>query len=337
VDLNGIFPAIPTPFVDDAIDFRAARANAARWMQTGLRGMLVLGSNGEAPLIDADEATRLIAAVREETPRDRVLIAGVNCQSTRQAIEGARAAAAAGADLALVITPFYFKSQMSGEALIRHFTAVADASPVPVLLYNVPPTTGVAIPVAAVETLAAHPNIAGMKDSSGDVGYTAEAIGRVASAAAAASAASASAGASSSGSASSGASRFDIVVGVAPNLLASLSVGARGAIVAVASVFPELCVELHALVRAGRADAALAIQRAITPLARAVTTTYGPAGLKIAVEANGYIGGPPRSPLGPLAAAQIAEIRTLVERLRSWAEAQPQTSAPDRALEGASR
>jgi len=181
VDLNGIFPAIPTPFVDDEIDLRAARSNAARWMRTGLRGMLVLGSNGEAPLIEPDEATRLIAAVREETPRDRVLIAGVNCQSTRQAIAAARAFGAAGADLALVITPFYFKSQMSAEALVRHFTAVADASPVPVLLYNVPPTTGVAIPVAALDTLAAHANIAGMKDSSGDIGYTTEAIGRVAS------------------------------------------------------------------------------------------------------------------------------------------------------------
>jgi dihydrodipicolinate synthase/N-acetylneuraminate lyase len=168
------------------------------------------------------------------------------------------------------------------------------------------------------------------------------------------------ASASSSSSSSSPGSRFDIVVGVAPNLLASLSVGARGAIVAVASVFPELCVELHALARAGRTAAALEIQRAITPLARAVTTAYGPAGLKTAAEANGYIGGSPRAPLGPLAPAQIADIRALVERLRTWAEARPaadaasatatatattattataqtQKSAQDRALEGASR
>jgi 4-hydroxy-2-oxoglutarate aldolase len=303
LNLDGIFPAIPTPFVDgDAIDVRAARANAARWMQTGLRGMLVLGSNGEAPLIDPDEATRLIAAVREETPRDRVLIAGVNTQSTRQAIAAARAAAAAGADLALVITPFYFKSQMSGEALVGHFTAVADASPVPLLVYNVPPTTGVAIPVAALEKLAAHPNIRGVKDSSGDVGYTTEAAGRVPS-------------------------TFDIVVGVAPNLFAALSVGARGAIVAVASVFPELCVELHALVRAGRYAEALDIQHAIVPLARAVTTTYGPAGLKVAADANGYAGGLPRGPLVPLAPAQAAEIRALVERLRAWAAARPGAEA----------
>jgi 4-hydroxy-2-oxoglutarate aldolase len=310
VDLNGIFPAIATPFLEDELDLRAARANAARWMKTGLRGLLVLGSNGEAPLIDADEATRLIAAVREETPRDRVLIVGANCQSTRQAIVAARAAGAAGADTVLVITPFYFKSQMSADALVRHFTAVADASPVPILIYNVPPTTGVAVPVAAVEKLAAHPNIAGMKDSSGDVGYTAEAIGRVPA-------------------------TFQVVVGVAPNLLASLSVGARGAIVAIANVFPELCVELHALERAGRHAEALEIQRAITPLARAVTTTYGPAGLKAALDAvGGYVGGPPRTPLVPLAPPQIAEIRGLVERLRAWAEAR---GAQTHTLEGASR
>jgi len=294
VDLNGVFPAIPTPFTDDSIDYGAARANAKRWMATGLRGMLVLGSNGEAPLIDADEASRLIATVREETPRDRVLIAGVNTQSTRQAIVAARAHAAAGADVALVITPFYFKSQMTGEALVRHFTAVADASPVPVLVYNVPPATGVAIPIAAVEKLATHPNILGMKDSSGDAAYATEVIGRVPS-------------------------TFDIVVGVAPNLMAALSVGARGAIIAVASVFPELCVELFTLARAGRTAEALRMLYAITPLARAVTTTYGPAGLKVASEANGYVGGLPRPPLVPLTPAQVNEIKLLVEQLRTWA------------------
>jgi 4-hydroxy-2-oxoglutarate aldolase len=306
VDLNGIFPAIPTPFRDDAIDYGAARANAARWMKTGLRGLLVLGSNGEAPLVDADEAARLIATVRDEVPRDRVLIAAVNTQSTRQAIAAARAHAAAGADLALVITPFYFKSQMSSDALVGHFTAVADASPVPLLVYNVPPTTGVTIPLAALEKIAGHPNIAGIKDSGGDIGYTTEAVGRVPS-------------------------TFDVIVGVAPGLLASLSVGASGAIVAVASVFPDLCVELFNLARAGQQAAALQIQHAITPLARAVTTGFGPAGLKVAAEANGYVGGLPRAPLVPLTAAQVTEIRTLVERLRAWQDARAE------ALEGATR
>lgn len=276
-------------------------------MQTGLRGLLVLGSNGEAPLIDPDEAPRLIAAVREETPRDRVLIAGVNTQSTRQAIAAARVAATAGADVALVITPFYFKSQMSGDALLRHFTAVADASPVPLLVYNVPPTTGVSIPMATLEKIAAHPNIIGVKDSGGDVGYTTEAIGRVPAG-------------------------FDVIVGVAPSLLASLSVGARGGIVAVASVFPELCVELYDLARAGRLAEAFEISRAILPLARAVTTVYGPAGLKVAAEANGYVGGLPRSPLVPLAASQVAEIRTLVEQLRAWAAARAAALANGRTV-----
>ncbi len=314
MDLNGIFPAIPTPFVDDEVDLRSARANAARWMKTGLRGMLVLGSNGEVPLIDPDEATRLIAAVREETPRDKVLIAGTNCQSTRQAIAASRAASQAGADLVLVITPFYFKSQMSGEALVRHFTAVADASPKPILVYNVPPATGVSIPFAALEKLAEHPNIAGMKDSSGDVGYTTEAIGRVPE-------------------------RFQVVVGVAPSLLASLSIGARGGIIAVAGVFPELCAELHAAARAWREADAMAIQRAITPLARAVTTTYGPAGLKAAIDAvGGYVGGAPRSPLKPLAPAQVTEITALVEQLRAWADTRPRAAAETSGtLEGASR
>jgi 4-hydroxy-2-oxoglutarate aldolase len=311
LNLDGVFPAIPTPFTsDDAIDVAAARANAARWISTGLRGLLVLGSNGEAPLVDADEGARLIAAVREETPRDRVLIAGVNAQSTRQAIAAARAHAAAGADVALVITPFYFKSQMSRDALVRFFTEVADASPIPLLVYNVPQATGVTIPLLALERIAPHPNIIGVKDSSGDVGYTTEAIDRVPA-------------------------DFDVVVGVAPNLFAALSVGARGAIVAVASVFPELCVELHGHVRAGRRDQARAIQRAITPLARAVTTEYGPAGLKVAAAANGYVGGLARAPLMPLGATPTNEIRMLVEQLRAWAETRA-ASTPD-ALQGVSR
>lgn len=296
MDLQSLFPAIPTPFLDDALDARGLRANVERWARTPLRGLLALGSNGEASHVDAEESVRAIEAVRAGWPADRLLIAGAGQQSTHQTIAAARAVARAGADLALIITPYAFKTNMTAEALVAHYTAVADASPIPILLYNVPPRTGVSLTLPVVSRLAAHPNIAGLKDSSGDVGFVAEVAGSVPS-------------------------TFRLLVGVAPNLLASLTVGAIGGIVAVAAVFPELCLELHALARDGRREEALALQRALTPLARAVTSTHGPAGLKAAVEAVGFVGGAPRRPLPPLPAAAVAEIRGLVAQLQEWAAA----------------
>jgi 4-hydroxy-2-oxoglutarate aldolase len=305
VDLNGIFPPIPTPFDGDGIDFRGLSSNVKRWGAAGLRGLLVLGSNGEAPFIDADEAVRIIAATRKDLPGDQLILAGTGHQSTRQTIAATRAAAAAGADVALVLTPFFFKSQMTGDALVRHFTEVADASPIPVLMYNIPPVTGVSLPIAAVQKLAAHPRIIGIKDSSGDIGYVADLV-------------------THTRHIQKGSHPFQILVGVAPNIFAALSLGAHGGILAIANVFPELCVTLHGYVRDGRHAEALELQRVLTPLARAVTVTYGIAGLKAALDAvGGYVGGAPRLPLLPIGAAPAQEITQMVERLQTLASATP--------------
>jgi 4-hydroxy-2-oxoglutarate aldolase len=243
--------------------------------------------------------------VRKDLPDDQVILAGTGHQSTRQTIAATQAAAAAGADVALVLTPFYFKSQMSADALARHYTEVADHSPIPVLIYNMPPVTGVAVPVATVVKLAAHPRIIGVKDSSGDVAYVADLVAHTRHI-------------------QKGEHPFQVLVGVAPNLFAALSVGAHGGIVAVANVFPELCVTLHHHVRAGRYAEALELQRALTPLARAVTATYGVAGLKAALDmVGGYVGGAPRLPLLPIAAGPAQEIKQLVERLQTLASATP--------------
>ena len=140
--LPGIYPPIITPFKDDEVDYAGLARNVGRWMGTGLRGLLALGSNGEAAFLDEDEAERIVATVREGVPRDRVLLVGTGRQSTRATIAATRRAATAGADAVLVLTPFYFKSQMTPEALAEHYRAVADASPVPVLLYNFTSVTG---------------------------------------------------------------------------------------------------------------------------------------------------------------------------------------------------
>ena len=169
MNLQGIFPPIATPFTDDELDLEGLKANITRWMKTGLSGVLVLGSNGEGPMLDADEAYRAASAARECVPPGKTLIVGAGEESTHSTIAAVRRAAKAGADAVLVRTPSYFKAQLTTDVFVRHFTAVADASPVPVLPYNVPGLTGVKLAAEAVARLAHHPNIPGVKDSSADL------------------------------------------------------------------------------------------------------------------------------------------------------------------------
>ena len=295
MNLDGILPPVATPFTPGGdLDLAALSENATRLMRTGLRGLVVLGSNGEAPFIERDELPRITEAARAAVPSDRLLIVGTGAQSTRQTMDSTRAAAEAGADAVLVLTPSAFKPQLTADVLIAHYRAVADASPVPVLLYNFPAATGVTLPVSAVERLAAHPNIVGVKESSGDVGVVADLVSRTPDG-------------------------FTVVVGSAPTLYASLALGADGGVVAVANVIPDLCVRLHGLVRDGRHDEARVLQRAITPLARAVTTEHGVTGLKAAMDAAGYRGGTPRLPLPPASDALRRQVAALYESVMAAA------------------
>jgi 4-hydroxy-2-oxoglutarate aldolase len=284
MQLGGVFPPITTPFAQGEVDLAAVRRNARRWMTTGLAGLVVLGTNGESAYVDEEEAEALVAAVREEVPRGRLLVAGTGRDSTRATIEATRRASRAGADAALVRAPSFFKSQMTAEAFVRHYTAVADASPVPVLLYNFPAVFGVDITAPVIERLAAHPNIAGVKESGADVAKIADNVAR------------APAG-------------FAVFCGAAPVFYPALAVGAAGGILALACVVPDLCVDLFELARSGRHDDARELQRRLTPLARAVTTTFGVPGLKAALDLAGYAGGDPRAPLAPAPPDAVAAIR----------------------------
>jgi 4-hydroxy-2-oxoglutarate aldolase len=294
MQLSGIFPPIPTPFTkDDELDARALRDNASRWMSTGLAGIVTLGTNGESAYVDEDEAERVVAVVRELVPRQKLLIAGTGRDSTRGTIAATKRAASAGADAALVRAPSFYRNQMNAAAFVRHYRALADASPVPILLYNFPAGFGVDIPAGAIEQLASHPNILGVKQSGGDLGKIADDVAM----------------------ARSLSKPFHVMCGAAPILHAAILAGAAGGILAVASVVPELCVELYECARAGRHDEARELQRRLTPLAKSVTSGFGVPGLKAALDLVGYVGGAPRSPLAPASPEVRATIRGQLQEL----------------------
>jgi 4-hydroxy-2-oxoglutarate aldolase len=287
----GIFTPIVTPFrPDDCVDEPGLRQNVARWMRSPLTGLVVLGSNGEAPQLDDGEADRVIAITREGVPPDRTLIAGTGRESTKATIAATRRAAALGADAVLVRTPSFFKSQMTSDVFIRYYSDVADASPVPVLLYNVTMYTGVNLLPDAVETLAAHPNIVGMKESGGDIAQIAEYVARTPA-------------------------DFTLLAGSATTLFHALCAGCDGAILALAALLPEACVRLWNDVGAGKLDDARALQRRMLPLARSVGSMHGIPGLKAALDMIGFAGGLPRPPLRPAAPHVVEAIR---QQLETW-------------------
>jgi len=289
--IAGIFPPVPTTF-DGAgrFDQRSLADNVRRWMKTGLAGVLALGSNGEAAMLDEDECDEVLDVVRNEVPSDRLLIAGTGRESTRLTIAACKRASDAGADAVLVRAPFFFKSQMSPEALYAHFNAVADGSPVPVLLYNLPGVTGITLTVSLVARLAEHQNIVGIKETSTELERLGQFVGL--------------------------GSGFSVLCGSAPVAVPALVSGASGAILAVANVLPDECVELYDLVQEDRYPEALDLQRRLTKLAQLVTTVHGVAGLKVALELAGFHGGPVRAPLMPLAGKAREEIAHALGRFR---------------------
>ena len=274
------------------MDERALAANVDRWMRTRLSGLVAMGSNGEAPLLDDSECDTVLDVVRQHVPRDRTLIAGVGRESTRATIAAARRAAAMGADVVLARTPSYFKNVMTSDAFVRHYTAVADASPVPVLLYNVTMYTGVNILPDAVERLAVHPNIIGIKESLSDLIQISDLIARTPE-------------------------DFIVLCGSAATLYAALSAGASGGVLAISAVLPDICMDIFEHVRRQRHAEALALQRRIMPLARLLGTLHGVAGLKYALDQIGYVGGPTRPPLGSVPAEAQKQIREQLESLVS--------------------
>ena len=291
--LSSVFPPMPTPFTrDGAVDETAITSNVKGWITAGLGGVVALGTNGEAALLDESESDRVIAAARDAVPADRVLIAGVGRESTIATVAAARRAAALGADAVLVRPPSLYRSSLTPAALEQHYRTVADESPSPVLLYNYPAFFGTALQPALIGALAEHPNVIGMKETSTDGAQFADVAAAVPES-------------------------FTILAGSAPGMYPALCAGARGAILAVACVAPAVCLELLSYTREGRHAEALRLQQRVNPLARAVTTGYGIAGLKAAMELVGYVGGDTRRPLPSVSPEGVAQIRLLLQSVQA--------------------
>ena len=270
--LSGVLPPICTPFENGALALDKLRENFDRWNGTGLSGFLVLGSNGEAVYLNEKERLAMVEVSRESIPSSKIMMVGTGMESTQETIEFTNQVARMGGDCALVVTPCYFKGSMKPQVLYDHFVSVADSSKIGILLYNVPQFTGVNLEPEWVAKLSQHPNIIGIKDSSGNIGQLGEIIYL-----------------SKKG--------FAVFTGSAPVLFPALCVGAVGGVLAVANAIPEICVQIYNLFREGKMDEARALQNRMTPLAKAVTTQHGIAGLKIAMDIAGYFGGDPRPPL----------------------------------------
>jgi len=288
ISLHGLFPPICTPFLaDEEVAYDALRANLARWNATDLAGYVVLGSNGEASYLTEAEKLRVLEVSREAIPAGKLLIAGTACESTRETIALTRAAASLGADAAIVVTPNYYDDKMTDAALVHHYHAVAESSPIPVILYNVPKFTHVDMAAGTVARCAQHPNIIGIKDSGGNITKIADIIRLCPPG-------------------------FQVLAGSAGFLYAALAVGAVGGVVALANIAPRQCIEIQRLWEARRLDEAAELQRRMIPVNTAITATYGVAGLKAALDMLGYYGGAVRSPLLPSSLADQAALRQIL-------------------------
>jgi 4-hydroxy-2-oxoglutarate aldolase len=291
---KSIIPPMVTPFdTAGVINYDAFERNIDRYVEAGIEGFLVLGSNGESVYLEHSEKLKLIEAARKRVPQSMTLLAGTGVESTQATIQLSKEAADRGADAVLVKNPFYFKSHMTFDVYMAHYSAVADASPIPVIIYNVPIFTGVPLQSKLVIELAAHPNILGLKDSSGDSKLISEVVWNT------------------------DGKKFSVLAGAAATLLPTMVAGARGGIIAIACAAPRATLALYRAFASGDYKKAGEIQRIVAPAAGAVTGTYGIAGLKGAMELEGFQAGVPRRPLLPLKQEQREDLARIFRRMNS--------------------
>ena len=285
IKLEGIFAPVVTTFHSGSedLDVDGFAKNVQSHIAEGLGGVVVAGSTGEAALLSEQERAALVAAAREHTPTGRLVIAGCGGESTRQTVTRIKSATACGADAALVVAPHYYANAMTEEVLRAHYRRVADESPLPVILYNIPKYMHFALSAELVAELAQHENVIGIKDSSGALDML-------------------------KGFLQAQSSSFSVLTGSGSGLQAGLEAGARGGILAVSLFAPGFALEVCADLASGDAAAATKAQARLKPMADVIVAKLGVPGVKAALDAVGKIGGVPRMPLLPLSAAGRAEV-----------------------------
>ena len=291
MQLSGIFPALVTPYDPaGAVSLPALQHNIHLYNQTGIAGYVALGSTGESVMLSREEADSILCAVKESAAPDKLLIAGTGAESTAETIVRTKRAAELGYQVALVKTPYYYKPIYKPETYLLHYRAVADASPIPILLYSVPQFTGVSLETPEILGLSEHPNIVGIKDSSGVMQRVAEVVGAARA-------------------------DFQVLTGGAAVIYSALVVGARGAILALASALPEHCVQLYEYVRVGQLERAKELQLGLAQASKRIVSECGIAGVKFAMDLRGYQGGLPRLPLLPLKEDKKQQIAAIISAL----------------------
>jgi 4-hydroxy-2-oxoglutarate aldolase len=287
--LSGVFPPVMTPFFEDGrIDYEGLAFNIRKMNPTKLAGYMPLGSNGEFRSLTDEEALEVLKIIAKNKSPDKTLMAGTGRESAYATIEFTKRAAGIGIDFASVLTPYYYVKKMNDEALIRFFTQVADASPVPVLMYCAPGFAGgLIISTKAVQELAQHPNIVGMKDTSKEdiAGYV---------------------------EATSGAREFHVLAGSISKFYSGLAAGAIGGVLSMANYLPEPCCEIQRLYEAGKKDEANALSERLKSVTQRATGKYSVSGVKAAMNLLGYRGGEPRVPVLPLKPEEVEEVRKVL-------------------------
>lgn len=285
--LNCIYPPLTTPFEEDELSIEKLQKNLSRYERKNLSGYVLFGSNGESAFLTKDEKLQIVAAVREHTKK--TLIAATGSDSIKETIHLTNEAAERGTDYALIITPSFFKSEMKHHTFINYYTALAESVMIPVIIYNVTKFTNVSIEPETVIKLAEHPNIIGLKDSTENPSRISEIVANVSDS-------------------------FKVLVGTASVLYPGLAAGAVGGILALANIAPDQCLDIYNFFKEKKYDEALRLQNRMIPVNRAITSKFGVAGLKAAMDLLGYYGGYPRLPLEPLSEAQIIELKMILKQ-----------------------
>lgn len=287
---EGIFAPLTTPFEKESISPHRLTENIQKYNNTKLAGYVILGSTGESVYLSDDESESLVSECKKSAASEKKIIAGTARESTILTINFTNRMADLGVDAALIRTPSYFKSRLDDTALKHHFLSIADKTKIPIIVYNIPVHTGISLSPQVVIELSRHPNITGIKDSSGNLSLLGEVIPYLHE-------------------------EFHFLLGAASILLPGLIMGADGGIITVSTVAPELSTDLYEMYKKYELKHAVQTQFKLIPLNKALIQTYGVPAAKYALDLMGFYGGPPRGPLQPLSEKGKREVRDIMTKI----------------------